>query len=211
MPEKSLLEERLLASPAFIRDLKSFLSLPEDVLLAISELGNGPEGFSGVSQSETLKTRFDIPIDKAMRALRIAEHLYHRVTDLGLNDATAADQIISIISRLDESIEIDNQKRKAIEAVLSFKRAYEISNVTVKALENVPHFLDVNGSWNIKIVRTREGEIIKVPVVTMSVVWHDHSINHRQAFFYMDEEDWDEFNTKMKSLADNRKDIEDLL
>lgn len=38
MGETPLLREGLLSSPAFVRHLKSFLGLSEDVLLAISEL-----------------------------------------------------------------------------------------------------------------------------------------------------------------------------
>ena len=211
MVETSLVRERLLSSPAFMRDLKSFLSLPENVLLAISELGNKPEGFVGRPQAQSLNNDFDVPVDKTIRDLRIAEYLYDRVTELGLNTADAVNQIVAIASELEEPISIDNKLRDAIEAVLSFKRDYEISGAKSKSVNNVPHFVDANGSWSIKPIRTREGEIVRAPVMTMSIVWHDSSGNPHEAFFHMADQDWNAFSRKMNSLADSREEIEELL
>ena len=211
MPEKGLLVERLLVSPAFIRDLRGFLSLREDVLLAISEIGGGPEGFSGRPQAEDLNARFGVPIDEATRVLLLVEHLYDRVTELGLSTSETVSQIASIALGLEEPIEIDTRKRDAIEAVFSFKRDYEIANATSKALDNVPHFVDVNGDWSVKLIRTREGESVKIPVLTMSVIWHDSSLNHRQTTFFLSDEDWSEINTAMKAIADRREEINELL
>ena len=211
MPETPLLIERLLSSPAFTRDLRLFLSLSEDVLLSISELGDTPEGFSGRPQAEYLNTHFQIPVNDAVRALHMAEHLYNRVTEQGLEGADAVNQIASVAGGLEEPIEIATPKRDAIQSILSFKRAYEVSNVASKALEDVPHFVNVSGSWSVKPVRTREGEVINVPVFGMSVVWHDSTAKHDQTFFFLDEEDWDTFKNTIDGFVDSRKDIDALL
>lgn len=212
MGETPLLREGLLSSPAFVRDLKSFLSLSGDVLLAISELGNQPDGFVGLVQSRTLNARFGIPVDKAMRDLRIAKFLYDRVTELDLDIDNAARQLADMApGLLEDPISIDDERHNAIKAVLSFKPASEISRVKSKSVNDSPHFVGINGSWNIKPIRTREGETLKVPVMTMSIVWHDSSGNHHEAFFHMDDEDWDEFSSKTSALADSRKELEDLL
>lgn len=212
MDETPLLREGLLSSPSFMRDLKSFLGLSEDVLLAISELGNQPDGFVGFVQSQTLNARFGIPVDKAMRDLRIAKFLYDRVTELDLDTANAAHQLAAMASGLlEDQIPIDDKRRNAIKAVLSFKPAFEIYRVKSKSVNDSPHFVGINGSWNIKPIRTREGETLKVPIMGMSIVWHDSSGNHHEAFFHMDDQDWDELSSKISALSDSRKELEDLL
>lgn len=212
MDETPLLREGLLSSPSFMRDLKSFLSLSEEALLAISELGNQPDGFVGLVQSQTLNARFGISVDKAMRDLRIAKFLYDRVTEQGLDTANAAHQLAAMSSGLlEDQISIDDKRWNAIKDVLSFKPAFEMSRVKSKSVNDSPHFVGINGSWIIKPIRTREGEVLKVPIMTMSIVWHDSSGNHHEAFFHMDDHDWDELSSKISALAGSRKELEDLL
>ncbi len=211
MAEQTLLDERLLSSTAFVRDFEVLLNLSADALLAISKSDDGQDGFIGHGHSRNLNARFNIPIDKAARVLRIVEHLYNRVSALDLDVTAAVDQISSIASELEAPIKLDDQKRDALKAVLSFNRAYELPMATAKALDNVPHYGGVAGEWSVKPIRIRDGEIVKVPVVTVSVYWHDSTANHKQAFFYMSDADWDEFVSKVEAIKDNRKDIEDLL
>ncbi len=211
MDEQTLLDERLLSSTAFVRDFEALLNLPADALLAISKSDDGQDGFIGHGHSRNLNARFNIPIDKAARVLRIVEYLYNRVSELDLDAATAVDQVSSIAAELEAPIDLDYQKRDALKAVLSFNRAYELPMAAGKALDKVPHYVDVAGEWSVKPIRIRDGEIVKVPVVTVSVYWHDSTANHKQAFFYMSDADWDEFVSKVEAIRDSRKDIEDLL
>lgn len=211
MAEQTLLDERLLSSTAFVRDFEALLNLSAVALLAISKFGEGQDGFIGHGHSSNLNERFNIPIDKAARVLRIVEYLYNRVSELGLDAATAVDQVSSIASELENPIDLDDQKMGALKAVLSFNRAYEIPMATRKALDNVPHYVDVAGEWSVKPIRIRDGKIVKVPVVTVSVYWHDATANHNQAFFCMSDADWDEFVSKMEAIGNSRKDVESLL
>ena len=211
MADAPLLDDRELASVPFIRDLRSFLSLSKDVLLAIAEIGNQPEGFTGRQQAQSLNARFGVPVNQAMRDLRIAEHLYIRISELGLDDTDAISQIDSIASQIQDPVTIDDKCRDAIIAVLSFKRDYEVATAAGKALANAPHFIGANGAWGIKPVKIRSGEIIKIPVVTLSIVWHDGTGNNHEAFLQMSDRDWEEFTSKLKGLTDSRKDVDELL
>ena len=211
MEEKSLLEERLLSSPAFMRDFKSFVTLPVEALLAIAELGNEPEGFVGRPQALGLVSRFKIPMDKTLRDLRVAEYLYSRVSELELDTAAAVEQVASVSAGLEGKLELSLEQRDAIARILSFKRAYEMSAARKAPLAGVPHFAGLGGSWSVKLVRTREGETVKVPVLTTGISWHDGVLNHHQAFFCLSERDWSEFTRQVQSFAEGHKDIDELL
>ena len=211
MDDKFLLRNGILSSPAFASDLKMLLELPKDALYAISKIGDTAEGFVGHAQAQSLNAQFGIPINEAMRNLRIAAFLYNRVSDLDLEVTDAVDQIASIASGLDEPISIDDQLRESIEEILAFKRIYEISKATGAAVGEVPHFVAVNGSWSVKPVEIRNGEIVKVPVVSMSIQWHDSVGNDHEAFFQMTDDDWQDFDNVIKSVSDSRKNVEELL
>lgn len=111
MDEQTLLDERLLSSTAFVRDFEALLNLSADALLAIPKSGDGQDGFIGHGNPRNLNARFDIPIDKAARVLRIVGHLYNRVSELSLDVTVAVDQISSIASELESPIDLDDQKR----------------------------------------------------------------------------------------------------
>ena len=206
-----LIRNREATSRAFVRDLRSFLGQPPEVLLAISDLGDVPRGFRATGNAEILNERFTIPLDAATGNLHIAEYIYDRVVDLGLNADEAVSQLASVALELEDPIEIDVDKRNAIVAILSFKRAYEATVANRKALANAPHFTGVSGSWSVKSVTMSNGEAVRVPVLSLSVTWHDGPGNNKEAFFQMSNRDWERFNNSINAIGDGREDIEGLL
>ena len=212
MADTPLLRYELLSTGAFVRDFRSLLSLSADVLLAISKLADGPDGFTGHRQARDLSSRFGIQVGKIMRALRFAEYLYDRVAELDMPVSEAADEICLVASELEDPVSIDDQKRVAFQSLLSFKREYEVSNAMKSgATTNAPHFLQMSGAWTIKPIRVRTEEPIMSPVLTMSIVWYDGSGSPHEAFFQMSDNDWTQFTEEAQSLAKSRRDIEPLL
>lgn len=206
-----LIRDRELASSAFVRDLQSFFSQSAEVLLAISELGDEPEGFRASGHANVLNERFGVPLGVATVNLHIAAYLYDRAVDSGLNADEAAGQLVSVASGLKDPIEIDVDKRAAIVAILSFKRDYEATMASGKALANSPHFTGVSGSWSVKPVAMSNGEVVRVPVLSLSVTWHDGIGNAKEIFLQMSNRDWAMFNNSINAIDNGRKDIEDLL
>ena len=212
MAETSLISYELLASPSFAQDLRSFLNLSEEVLLAISELGNNPDGFRGQEQAQSLSSRFDIRSDRVIRDLRVAEYLYNRFADSEMNVEEALDEISSVASQWDEPVELDDQRRDALRDMLSLKREYEVSKaVKGGTTGSAPHFVRLAGAWAIRPVRVRSEDPIMAPILTMSIVWHDGSGNQHEAYFHMGDDDWSELQKEIKSLAESRTELEPLL
>ena len=211
MNREPLLPERMLSSPAFVRDMRMFLELPVRVLFGISEIGDSEEGFAAESHGRILRERFELGIDSATRALRLAEYIYNRASDLNLETDDAAAQLAAAASDLENPISVDDERRDAVRAILSFKRDYEITRArNATATSGAPHFMGVNGSWNVKPVRVRNGEVVKAPILTMNIIWHDGSENSHEAFFQMSAEDWADFQSDIASIEERRKDVEDM-
>ena len=211
MTSQPMFPDRMLASPAFVRDMRTFLELPAETMLGISKIGDSEDGFAAESQSQTLGERFGLGIDVAARMLRFANHIYDRASVLNLKTDDAIAQIATTALSLAEPVSIDGERKDAIRAILSFNRDYEIAvakNVT--ATSGAPHFISAAGAWNVRPVRIRNGEVVKAPVLAMSVVWHDGSENVREAFFQLSESDWADFNAEIASIDENRKDIENI-
>ena len=211
MADEPLIRDRELTAPAFVRDLRSFLTQNVEVLQAISDAGGGPNGFTGGSQSRDLNARYSVPINRANDCLRVAEYLYSRVAELELEVDDAVAQIVHIASGLDEPIVVDEQHREAVASILSFKRDFEASKAIQTATSGGPHFIDINGGWAVKPVRIRNGEVIKVPVIALSIIWHDGSGNNHEAFLQMSERDWTAFRGKIEALTSGRGELEALL
>ena len=211
MNHEPLLPDRMLSSPAFVRDMRMFLELPARVLFGISEIGDSAEGFDAESQGGILRERFDLGIDSAARALRLAEYIYNRASDLRLEADDAAAQFAAAASNLENPISLDGERKDAVRAILSFKRDYEIARArSATATSGGPHFIGVNGSWSVKPVRVRNGDVVNVPILAMSVTWHDGSENNHEAFFQMSAEDWEEFKSGIASIDEKREDVEDM-
>ena len=204
-----LIRDRELAAAGFARDLRAFLGLPEEALLAVARAEIRPEGF--VSQAVSLNAQFGIPMDEARGSLNIADYLYRRTADLGLAAADAAGQVATAASRMDVPVAVDDKRRNAIAAILSFRRDYEVAIATGKVIAQGPHFAGVNGFWGVKPVQMSNGEAIRVPVVTLSITWHDGLGNDKEAFLQMADRDWEAFTGEIAAISDSRKGIEGLL
>ena len=211
MADEATFLDTELTLQGFIRDLSAFLNLSESQLRTISEIGDQTEGFTGTQQTLTLQRRLDIPAEEATAHLSLAQHLYRRVDTLGLDVVEATNQVVSIGSTMEEPITIDVPKRDAIAAVLSVKREYEVGRANRGAVGNVPHFVDLNGSWNVKAVRIRGGEVLGVPVIDLSIVWHDGTGATHETYLQMDDGDWEDFTEKINMLNSRRSDIETFL
>ena len=184
MAETPLISYELLGSPAFVQDLRSFLSLPEEILLAISDLGNSPEGFRGQLQAQSLSSRFDVRSDRVIRYLRVTEYLYNRFTESEMDVDKALDEISSVASEWDDPIEVDAQLRDALKEILSLKREYEASKALKGGVtSNAPHFVRLSGAWAVRPVKIRSEDTVMAPVLTMGIVWHDGAGNQHEAYF----------------------------
>ena len=211
MTSQLLFPDRMLASPAFVRDMRTFLELPAQTILGISEMGDSEDGFAAEYQSQALGERFGLGIDVAARMLRFANHIYDRASALNLETDDAIAQVAATALSLENPVSIDGERKAAIRAMLSFKRDYEIAvakNVT--ATSGAPHFISATGSWSVRSVRVRNGEVVKAPVLAMNVIWNDALENVHEAFFQLSESDWADFNAAIASVDESRKDIENI-
>ena len=206
---EQLIRDRELASAGFIRDLKAFLELPEEALLAIATAEIGDEGFVG--QTGSLNSQFGISMDRARGGLQIADYLYRRTADLGLEVAEAVGQIIDIATGMELPVAIDDNHQRAIAALLSFKRDYEEVIAIAKAVANGPHFIGVDGSWSVKPIQMPNGEFVRIPVVSLSITWHDGLGHNKEPFFHMAESDWEDFASEVAAIANDRSNVEMLL
>ena len=211
MVKVTLVSEKLLSNRAFVRDLTFFLQLSEEALRAISDFGSQADGFVGQTQAQSLSSGFDVPTDQSMGSLRVAKYLYDRVAELRLDVADAVGQVDLIASGLSPSLALDDGQKKAIEAILSFKRSYEKTNASSKAVSNGPHFSDVNGAWSVTLLQISDGEVVRVPLMTLGLTWHDGAGDHHEVFLQMDDKDWEDFAEKVRRLTEGRKLLDELL
>ncbi len=211
MADDPSLIDRELSSPAFVRDLRSFLSLGAETLRAIADIGDQPDGFVGIQQAQRLQDRSLIPTDTAMAHLRVADYLYRRAIQQSLNPTRALEQIASIASAIDEPVVLDDDRKKAITSILTFKHAYDVARATRQALTEGPHLISANAYWNIKLVTLPDGEVIRVPFVGLNIVWHDSAENGHEMFLQMSESDWDEFTDKIVEFNTSRADVSEYL
>lgn len=208
MADEPLVPPRLLSIGSFRRDLTSFLSQPEQVLRVISTLATGEEGFAP-GQALALGEQTDITPDDGAKLLRVAEYLYNRVSEehIGLN--AAVEQLAEAGKTLD--VPLGEEQRRGVEEILSYKREYEFGRLArQRATSKGPHFVGIDGSWRIHNYRTRENETVSVPVLGLSISWHDGSGTH-EAFTQMTVTEWDEFNARVERLSEERRHLEAFL
>ena len=212
MPDETLLSYSLLSIPTFVRDLRHFVSLPAEILQHISDLADDSEGFSGHHQAQTLNEHYGIRLDAAIRHLRLAEHLYHRVNEHGIEVGDALEEIVATVRELEDPVDVDDAQRAAIQSLLSYKRQYELSQAVDRAAtDDGPHFVKLGADWVIKPITVGGTEIVKAPVLTMSLSWHDGLDNGHEAYFQLTDKEWQVFKAKMDSVAERREEIDGML
>ena len=211
MTTPNLIGGREMRSRPFLRDLGAFLSQPEDLLRAVAELADGQEGFVGDRQHRDLTDRFGVTAEAASAILRIADYLYGRASSLRMGVAEAVVQIEGVASRLESPVSLDEERLAAIAAILSFKRDYEQAIARGKATSTGPHFTDINGSWAVNVAELANGETIRFPILSLTVSWHDGTGSYHEAFVRMLDEDWERLNEQLKTIADGRSSVGDIL
>ena len=68
-----------------------------------------------------------------------------------------------------------------------------------------PHFVNLVGSWSIKILRTREDESVEVPSLGLTVTWHDSRGNDKEAFFLLNDRDWENLKKNVDAVGKERQ------
>ncbi len=201
---------RLLSSDAFRRDLESFLNLDASVILAISTLANSPDGFVGSTQAARLQEETNLPIELASSHLSMAAYLYDQVTNQELEVSVALDNLEK--TAMDLAISQDESRRPALAELLSYKREYEIvRDARDRVTGDIPHYLEIAGSWNIRIHQTREDEIVKVPLLGFSLIWHDANSVRHQEFCFLTNDNWEEFKETVALITNEREHIQEIL
>ena len=109
-------------------------------------------------------------------------------------------------------ITLTEQHRKALADVLAYKREYEIGRAARnRAITKGPHFSGLAGSWSVKILRTREDERVEVPVLGLSVSWHNSTGDDKEVFFLLNDRDWEELKKHLDAMSKERQVLDDLL
>lgn len=174
--------------------------------MTIAEIGKRAEGFRGENLAQGLNETFGTPVSEAIGGLLIAEHLYRRKMDVKIDLPDAVIQLATIAAQMDPPIEPDDKRKAAITEVLSFKRDYEVSLAASKVVVQGPPFVGMNGSWGVIPVQISDGEFVQIPVLSLSLTWHDAAENHHEVFLQMVSQDWEDFTEKIDSLTASRND-----
>ena len=211
MAPQQLIRDREMRSRPFWRDLKLFLSQPEEALRAIAELGDSSEGFLGDRQRHDLNERFGIAPDSASEILRVADYLYIRASSLRMNAADAVAQVAAVASRVENPVVLDEGRRDAIAAILSFKSGYERTIATRNITTSGPHFSGVGGSWGVKMAQVSNGETVRIPILSLNVTWRDGVGNQREVFLQLSDRELENLNSQLQELANDRNAIDEIL
>lgn len=210
MAKEAVVSNRLLSNKRFREDLKQFLRLPSEALRAIAELARNPDGFAPTQKASLLSERTKLSPDVARDALALAEYLYRQVTEHNIPVADAVATLTNLAVEFD--IVVSDSQRTALEEILVYKREYETGlYARFQAIEVGPHFGKMQGSWTIRVQRTRENEVVKVPILALNVSWHDSEGDHHEAFLQMSEKDWGTFKETVERLSREREALQKFL
>jgi hypothetical protein len=215
MPEKVSLPElvprRLLIVKRFQDDVRAFLSLPHSTVLAISQIVADSDGFAVSKKAPILAQQCSLAYAKAAQVLTTARYFYDRSTEKGISSEGTIEALSAIASSL-EIPPFSSELRQALEKLFAYKNAYEKGEFArSQAAHNGPHFLDLQGSWSFAVFRTRQGESVKVPILGLSVSWHDRQGNDHEAFFQMTDPQWEEFKAAITDIDQARDHLKKLL
>jgi hypothetical protein len=197
---KRLIPTAILASPTFLSDFRSFIGLSAEQLKVVDSLAQTPDGYSPSKQSERLASEAGISSDSATATLRVAEYLYERCREHQIPVEEALDQLADAASSLDISVE---DRREILRSILRAKPDYEAGrHASLQAIAALSHFVGIEGVWDIRPVFNRETReiVANVPVLLVSINWHDAVGNNYSAQFQLDEEDWAELRSDFDEL-----------
>lgn len=200
-PER-LVSDRLLQSSNFVRDFTLLASLSSGALYLISEEGN-------FAEPRALCKRFDFSLEQAINIIRMAAFLYERAAEMNLSASDAVAQITTAAEELMPPVVIDPERAEAFGEILSFKRAYEVSN-TGKMIVG-PRLSQLEGAWAVGLFNLRDGEPIRVPVLSLRFEWYDGAGNLHEALVQVDDTVWSEFTQRVVDIDSARSDLNSLL
>ena len=208
--DRELVPRFLLSNRAFRGDMEALLKLSPEALSAIARLASGPEGFSPSEFAPRLAEEIKVPSDQARQLLRAAEYFYDRVSSERIAVKDAVEELEHLAVSV--NLTLSEQHRKVLADVLAYKREYEFGRAARnKVTAKGPHFEDVTGSWSIKILRTREDERVEAPVLALTVTWHDSRGNEKDAFFILNDRDWEDLKKKVDAVGKERQVLDDSL
>ena len=140
----------------------------------------------------------------------MASYLYDQVTNQQLEVSVALDYLEQ--TAMDLAISQDESRRPALAELLSYKREYEIvRDARDRVTGDIPHYIEITGSWNIRVHRTREDESVKVPLLGLSLLWHDTTGGRHQAFCFLNDSNWEDFMENMDLIAHERQLLQEYL
>lgn len=198
-----LIPPRYLESRAFGDDLRALLELDAGILSEIAKMGDSPDGFLRAKNAPALAQKTSTDTDEAMDLLRMASFLYERVTENRLDLEDSARELEEAAKEL--GLTVDDNKRRALRDLLAYKKQFETGRyASAFPADQSNHFVGVDGLWSIAAVPTREGGLVQVPVLTLSVVWHDIAGNHSSAYFLLTDNDWEALKSSLKRFDEIR-------
>ncbi len=195
-----VISSRLIGVRTFREDLQALLELSAEQLKHISQIADSEGGFSYAEQLGQLTPEL-LSTKNLAGALRAASYLYDRVHELELSPKDAISEINTLLPAL--NIKTLEGKEEALENVLHLKPKYEeTSGVEERAVTVVPHYSDVRGICDIRPIFDRRSQHVvkRVPVVLLTLFWHDDSGNSSQTTVQLLAEDWERFRQKIEKL-----------
>ena len=208
-------EETFLAgaarTPRFINDLRTFLLLDPSGIRIVAEVGRTREGYTRNADPTRIEESLNVSREASRIYLRVAEFMYDKAIESGLDTNILVDQVALVASSLESPVEINEEAKAALVALLSLNREHEITIATRGVLGDGPQFLGLAGSWNIKPVQLRTGEIVGIRTVTLSLVWENGAEQKQEVFLQMSEEDWDVLKEEVEWITTLRGETDEFL
>ena len=112
---------------------------------------------------------------------------------------------------VENPVVLDEGRRDAIAAILSFKSGYERTIATRNITASGPHFSGVGGSWGVKMVQVSNGETVRIPILSLNVTWRDGVGNQREVFLQLSDRELENLNSQLQELANDRNAIDEIL
>jgi len=185
----------------FRRDLRAFLELTPDELGILALVGDSAEGYSRTRKATEFSEKASISVETASRVLDVVSFLYERCREQNIPPGIAVGELIELARQLEISDAV--QKADVLTTVLESKETFEHQGYAERIHGAVvPHFEDIEGVWDLRVVFNREGNQVskELPTLILSVSWHDHVGQRRQVVFQLDEEEWNELRRTTDTL-----------
>lgn len=203
MVRRPLIPLRLASSPAFREDLKTFLSLADESLQALARFGREPNGYQPARHASSLSKEANLPVAEARAVVRMASYLYDRTSEIQTTPEEAVDALESLASEL--QVSFDESKRQSLYAVLEYNRDYEEHDGPVAAITNrEAHTAAVRGTWGLRVFETRTGAVVKIPILTLSLVLHEPTGEPQSITLAFTDAQWESFKDDIELISERR-------